>query len=141
MGNTIKNQFEQHPHFPSGEWEGFYLQYGTKHEMTCMLDFKEGKVTGSGSDVIGAFNWRGNYDAQEGTCQLVKIYLGQHNVYYKGYVDENGYWGNWEIYSKGEGFHIWPKKAGAENAKVEKEVVKEKVTVKVTRSNPYRDNQ
>lgn len=139
MDNKNKSQFEQHPHFPSGEWEGFYLQYGTQHKMTCMLDFKDGKVTGSGSDIIGAFSWKGNYDVKEGNCQIVKHYLGQHDVYYSGYVDENGFWGHWKHFGIGEGFHIWPKKSNQSNAKEEKQEIKEKVTVKVTRSNPYRN--
>jgi len=62
-----------------------------------------------------------------------------HDVYYSGYVDENGFWGHWKHFGIGEGFHIWPKKSNQSNAKEEKQEIKEKVTVKVTRSNPYRN--
>lgn len=104
---------ESHPLFPSGEWEGFYT-YGmgpgtSQHRMAFFLDFKDGVVSGSGGDDVGAFNWRGSYDTKQLICQMTKRYA-THAVHYDGKVDENGIWGTWIIgdYFKG-GFHIWPK--------------------------------
>jgi hypothetical protein len=112
-----------HPHFPSGEWEGFYTHtYGpdaVRFRMTFFLSFNNGKVDGQGSDNVGAFIWQGIYDTVEGTCNMVKQYIGAHQVIYSGHADENGIWGNWTIVSYGRGgFHIWPIKRG-ESAKEE----------------------
>ena len=112
------NPSEQHPYFPSGDWEGFYNDPrggGKKGEMTMTLDFSGGRISGSGSDPVGAYTWTGTYDIEAGTCSLKKRYPGRHSVEYKGYADENGIWGKWSIWiilAKGD-FHIWPKKKGA----------------------------
>jgi hypothetical protein len=108
---------EQHPYFPSGDWEGFYNDpRGSvrKGEMNMTLDFSSGRVTGSGSDPIGTYTWSGSYDTKAETCSLKKVYPGSHCVEYTGYADENGIWGKWTIrkYSAGE-FHIWPRKCNA----------------------------
>lgn len=108
---------EQHPNFPSGDWEGFYNDLRCSRprgEMTMTLDFSSDRVTGSGSDPVGVYTWSGTYDTRSETCQLTKTYVGAHSVEYSGYVDENGIWGKWIIkkWRAGE-FHIWPKKNGA----------------------------
>jgi hypothetical protein len=108
---------EQHPHFPSGEWEGFYndpLGSHPKGEMAMTPDFSNGHISGSGSDPVGAYHWTGTYDTKAETCQLTKTYVGAHSVEYSGYADENGIWGKWAIkrWRSGE-FHIWPKKMGS----------------------------
>jgi hypothetical protein len=110
------NTPEQHPFFPSGEWEGFYKDPRGRYpkgEMAMTLDFANGQITGSGSDPIGAYTWTGTYDTTAETCKLKKTYPGAHSVEYTGYADENGIWGKWKImiWRSGE-FHIWPKKAG-----------------------------
>jgi len=82
--------------------------------MTMTLDFPGGRVTGTGSDPVGAYSWTGTYDTKAGTCSLKKTYSGRHSVEYKGYADENGIWGKWSIWivvARGD-FHIWPKKKG-----------------------------
>jgi hypothetical protein len=111
---------EQHPFFPSGEWEGFYKDRHGRHptgEMTMTLDFANGHVTGAGTDPIGPYPWTGTYDTEAETCTLKKNYPGAHSVDYSGYADENGIWGKWsiKIWRSGD-FHIWPKKAGASDA-------------------------
>lgn len=117
---------EQHPYFPSGDWEGFYNDpHGSipKGEMAMTLEFRDGRITGSGSDPVGAYTWTGTYDTKAETCSLKKTYPGSHSVEYSGYADENGIWGKWAIrkLSAGE-FHIWPKKKGAgdENEEINK---------------------
>lgn len=108
---------EQHPLFPSGEWEGFYTYtsgYGRKEQMEIVLNFTDGIISGGGTDPVGGFEWSGNYDTRQETCTIVKQYHGQHSVYYNGYADENGIWGNWSIHSYWNGhFHIWPKKTNS----------------------------
>ena len=119
-----KNTSEKHPHFPSGEWEGFYLQYGSKYKMACNLDFKDGKVSGAGSDRVGPFRWDGSYNTEIGTCNMTKSYFGKHTVSYSGYADENGIWGKWMAFFGSEGFHIWPKDSGIGD-EIEEEIVEE----------------
>lgn len=126
MSSSNNNQQETHPLFPSGEWEGFYKYTFTflpKGEMSFLLHFENGIITGTGSDDVGAFSWRGTYDKEELRCQMTKKY-GTHSVFYDGHVDENGIWGTWKLsdFTKG-GFHIWPKKGGEEEE--EEEVVAE----------------
>jgi hypothetical protein len=119
------NSSEQHPYFPSGEWEGFYNHlHGRfpKGEMTMTLDFSNGRITGSGSDPVGAYTWTGTYDPKAETCTLTKAYPGSHSVVYNGYADENGIWGKWNIRKLTSGeFHIWPKKKDRENENEEVE--------------------
>ncbi len=126
--------FELHDLFPSGEWEGFYC-YGDsneQHKMAVDLFFQNGIVSGSGSDDIATFCWKGNYDLTTFKVSMTKIYPS-HQIFYKGDADENGIWGMWEniddikkatemfdrdtidkhmpsfkFIVKG-GFHIWPK--------------------------------
>ena len=122
---------EQHPYFPSGEWEGFYNDprggSRSKGEMTMTLDFSGGRITGSGSDPVGAYTWTGTYNTKAETCSLKKMYVGAHTVEYSGYADENGIWGKWNIRKVFTGeFHIWPKKQGVGGDEQE---VKEAVNV------------
>ncbi len=115
--NSSNIHTEQHPHFPSGIWQGFYMQYGTKHEMATELNFMDGKISGDGSDALGSFYWSGNYDAQQGQCSLFKTYPGHYKVSYQGHADENGIWGFWHLAGMRDGFHIWPKDAGSQESK------------------------
>lgn len=115
---------EQHPLFPSGPWEGFYVYQmgggGRKHKMDFQLDFTGGQLCGSGSDDIGGFGWSGSYCTERLYCEMTKQYFGAHSVWYQGKVDENGIWGIWLIppFCKG-GFHIWPKSLGSEEENAE----------------------
>lgn len=125
---------EQHPYFPSGIWDGFYLYasgpQSQRHEMYFYLDFTDGRLTGSGSDHVGGFTWDGTYDVTTFKVRGIKHY-GSHDVIYEGMADESGIYGRWSIppFSSG-GFHIWPRKGGdkAEEAEVK---VKKKVKVRV----------
>ncbi len=129
MRSPSSGASEQHPHFPSGDWEGFYTYSGNrrpKGEMAMTLDFSNGSISGAGSDPVGVHSWTGNYDTKAGTCQLTKIYPGSHSVFYSGYVDENGIWGKWRIIWMTGDFHIWPKKKDIQE---EAEIVKESINV------------
>ncbi|MEM9259725.1 MAG: hypothetical protein AAGA62_08765 [Bacteroidota bacterium] len=118
---------EQHPYFPSGEWEGHYLEHGRKGPMRFQLDFTEGKITGTGGDNIGSFSWKGTYDVTTMAVKMTKQYLGKHQVSYEGMADTNGIYGSWSIPPwSSDGFHIWPV-ARAEEAQEVEEVVEEAV--------------
>ncbi|MEL6986511.1 MAG: hypothetical protein AAGK97_01675 [Bacteroidota bacterium] len=127
----MKNQtHETHPHFPSGEWEGFYVYKDSsqRHHKQLELEFTNGRIHAEGVDDVGAFTFRGKYNAEIGKCYFVKYY-STHVVHYEGDVDENGIWGKWfftqqdlgipkELFKAlsqipsahvNGGFHIWPK--------------------------------
>lgn len=108
----------------NGEWEGFYnYPFGTtKHKMETFLNYKDGKISGHGSDDIGQFTWSGKYDEEMYKVNMVKSY-GSHDVNYSGNIDENGLWGIWAIGEFKGGFHLWPKKADQkENIAVTEEI-------------------
>ena len=132
--NSKKLTSEQHPLFPSGEWEGIYnykILDGMQDKMEFSLNFHEQKVSGFGSDSVGPFTWAGHYDTEKGTCQMTKQYTGQHSVFYNGHVDENGIWGTWTVEEGWSGgFHIWPKKKGQGSVKQ----ARKKAKVKAKRS-------
>lgn len=119
-----KQTVEQNPYFPSGEWEGFYLYSSgpdaARHPMAFRLNFRDGKVTGTGTDDVGPFSWRGSYDVVSLAVQLVKQYAG-HTVNYRGIADDSGIYGSWELTFARGGFHIWPKKEERENQQAEVE--------------------
>ena len=97
--------------FPSGPWQGYFLQrpFPGRQWMNLQLTFCQGAVTGTGRDWIGLFLIRGQYDLDDGRCPLVKRYTYGYDVTYKGYNEGNGIWGVWELDTVGRGgFHIWP---------------------------------
>ena len=58
-----------------------------RHTMAFTLNFENGEVSGGGTDNIGSFSWKGQYDTQAMTCVMLKSYL-THVVLYEGKVDE-----------------------------------------------------
>lgn len=75
--------------------------------MRIQLHFRNGKVSGKGSDQIGGFSIKGRY-SDDGIVEFVKRYTW-HRVRYSGTWDGQMIFGNWEIgsYDWGE-FEIWP---------------------------------
>jgi len=100
--------------FPSGPWTGFYTYSpGDKHRMDLNLAFAGGAMSGDGSDDLGLFQIRGQYDAESLECHWTKTYPGSHDVYYRGFREGKGIWGTWEINEQSHGgFQIWPKGVG-----------------------------
>lgn len=117
---------EQDDRFPSGPWEGYFLQPGLpgRHGMELILSFQQGAVRGDGRDVVGDFLIKGTYDCESGKCWWSKRYIGRHDVAYQGYAEGRGIWGTWEITSSFKGgFHIWPLGQGSgESQNVSEEV-------------------
>ena len=93
--------------------------------MDLGLTFASGKMTGDGSDDVGRFMIRGQYDAKSLECSWTKTYLGAHDVFYRGFREGKGIWGTWKITpSVCGGFQIWPKSLGegeAQTASIEQE--------------------
>ena len=102
---------ETDPRFPSGPWTGFWMQRGWgKQRMSLSLAFSNGVVTGVGMDVVGRFEFRGNYDLKSGRVRMTKQYVGAHRVEYDGANQDDGLWiwGIWSVFSHRGGFHLWP---------------------------------
>ena len=100
---------ETDPRFPSGKWTGFYLQpqihYG-RCWMQLFLRFSEGKISGEGQDIEGAFFLRGKYDLDEGEVWFQKHYRGWH-VYYKGLHTRKAISGLWHLPLDRGTFLVW----------------------------------
>jgi hypothetical protein len=110
--------------FPSGPWIGFYVYnhaQQARHRMDLGLTFANGRITGGGSDDLGKFVISGRFNSKDGTCHWAKMYVGMHDVYYKGYREKRGIWGTWEITFATGGFHIWPLSHGQDLGKGERE--------------------
>jgi hypothetical protein len=116
MDEQELEDLESDPRFPSGAWTGFYLQYWLpgRHTTDLTLDFREGTLTGTGSDHVGPYTIDGTYDVRTGQCAWNKQYVGRHCVAYRGVNEGQGIWGVWELKQLGglltdrDGFHIWP---------------------------------
>ena len=101
--------------------------------MDLHLTFADGLLTGDGTDDLGRFLIRGHYDVTSRECSWTKTYPGSHDVSYRGFRENRGIWGTWEIppLNKG-GFHIWPRQAG-NGESASRDIAKEKpVEVLVT---------
>jgi len=102
---------ETDPRFPSGPWVGFWIQRGLgKQPMSLSLAFVNGRVAGSGRDIIGQFDFSGNYDLKTGRVVMTKQYERAHRVAYDGANQNDGMWlwGTWTIGPDHGGWHLWP---------------------------------
>jgi hypothetical protein len=101
--------------FVSGPWTGFftYQQFFGEHRTDLHLDFRMGRITGSGADAVGPFVIAGGYDERTGSCWWTKSYVGAHELSYHGAREGRGIAGQWEIRPGWRGsFRIWPIDAG-----------------------------
>ena len=103
--------------FPTGEWNGFYLEshQPTKGWMHLYLCFENGTITGEGTDYVGPWTAAGSYDADSGVCSWIKQYVGKHQVFYGGQCGPKGIMGEWTISGLHGPFHIWPRSMGDVN--------------------------
>jgi hypothetical protein len=99
---------------PSGPWTGFYVYHRQpdRHRMDLGLTFANGTISGEGNDDIGAFVIRGRYEAGSREYHWTKTYVGQHDVFYRGFGEGEGIWGVWEVGGAQGGFKIWPVSSG-----------------------------
>jgi hypothetical protein len=111
--------------FPSGPWTGFYTYrfHPSKYRTDMVLTFAQGRMTGEGQDNVGPFVVAGSYDTVSKECTWTKTYVAAHDVFYTGFREGKGIWGNWEIRGVRGGFHIWPldSESEAEEKKLEEE--------------------
>lgn len=115
MDEDRANAPESDHRFPSGPWTGFFLHraFPGRHWMELKLEFRSGRVEGSGRDWVGPFLMVGAYNLEDGRCTLDKRYIGLHSVDYQGYNEGKGIWGVWRIGGGSTGgFHIWPESMG-----------------------------
>ncbi len=111
---------ETDPRFASGRWIGFFTdkRLAGKHQMELLLTFRNGEITGEGRDRVGPFLIHGHYSVEDGKPHWHKRYVGGHDVFYQGYAEDKGIWGNWQLSPKEiyghvtGGFHIWPEGIG-----------------------------
>jgi hypothetical protein len=128
-----------HTEFPSGQWHGYYHQYGQRHSLlTFHLTFdatrfshstrSTGVIRGSGEDGVGCYSINGVHNYSNGRIAFTKTYkrgTGNsfenkgHSVEYSGEAQLQGSLaagvrGKWNVYTRlysGSGdFHIWPEK-------------------------------
>jgi hypothetical protein len=79
--------------FPSGVWEGFWEQKGLGKQPMAQFELHfrlDGTISGHGRDLVGRFTFAGDFDPLGGRVELVKQYLGGHQVRYTGRPDGEG---------------------------------------------------
>lgn len=119
---------------PSGDWTGYYIQWGQRSRQDMFLSFTDGRVSGAGADPVAAFNVRGGYDPESGRVWMTKSYPGAHQVHYLGARDGRGIAGRWEISGTDTGtFRLWPVAYGEGEAAVEE--VEEPVLAEIQNPN------
>lgn len=93
----------------SGPWAGWWMQDGTKGEMTLALEFADGRVRGHGRDPIGGFQISGMI--RGASVDLLKGYPLE-TVRYRGVWDGSVVSGEWRIGSRERTltgpFELWP---------------------------------
>jgi len=78
-----------------GWWEQVW--HGRQPMHNLRLTFENGRLKGSGTDVIGPFTFAGVI-AENGVVTMRKRYIGQHSVDYLGSYDGEGLMsGEWRI--------------------------------------------
>ena len=60
--------------------------------MVLTLSFAKGRIVGDGNDDLGSFVVQGRYENKTGECYWTKSYVGQHDVFYRGYLGNAGIW-------------------------------------------------
>src|SRR5688572_21855261 len=95
---------------PSGLWDGYYVQHGSRYGQKMTLEFADGLMRGDGMDGIGPFTIEGEYrvDAAEVRVGWIKTYEGRHSVLYLGKVEDGRIVGSWDIHGWGDRFALTP---------------------------------
>ena len=76
----------------SGWWE--QAGYGRQAMEQLELNFEDGSLNGTGTDIVGDFMLRGRISGP--SIRLLKHYIGQHEIEYDGTYDGEGvYYGRW----------------------------------------------
>ena len=96
-----------------GLWKGWYEQDGQRSEMTIgKFKVKENKISGSGEDPNGKFEFIGFY-GPDGTAHFVKQYKGAHQVKYEGKREGQTITGTWSLMGMSGPFHLYKERKWA----------------------------
>lgn len=82
----------------TGNWEGWWEQdvYGRQRMNPLVLTFTDGKIQGSGKDIVGPFTMTGVL--RDGQVVIHKQYVDRHATKYVGQFDgEGSMQGSWHI--------------------------------------------
>jgi hypothetical protein len=82
-----------------------------KGRMHLTLTFCVGRMWGQGHDAVGCFAFVGRYRTDNGHVFLMKRYIGQHHVIYRGAMGRDGHLrGRWHIRGSNEHgpWELWP---------------------------------
>lgn len=89
------------------DWEGFFVYESDKSDMKLSLYCDEHGIFGFGSDDVGLFLVKGDYNSAISQIKFAKKYLGQHTVMYTGRASWNDskvvVKGKWQIPDNCEG--------------------------------------
>jgi len=78
-----------------GWWE--QVDFGRQPMLDLRIQVAEGRIVGSGSDMVGPFTFSGTL-SEAGQVGMLKQYIGGHRVDYVGSYDGEGtMWGHWRI--------------------------------------------
>jgi hypothetical protein len=79
--------------------DGWWDQHGFGRQPMLQLQMRisGGKISGSGTDIVGLFTFTGTI-SEGGAVAMIKKYLGKHQVEYLGSYDGEGtMFGEWRI--------------------------------------------
>ncbi|MBK8978995.1 MAG: hypothetical protein IPM29_24125 [Planctomycetes bacterium] len=97
--------------FPSGPWTGYYQHVGCRFRQDMDLEFRDGELRGGGIDSTGRFEVHGRYCEESLEVIWTKTYHDAYEVRYRGFREQRGIWGVWDVDTRSRGgFHIWPRK-------------------------------
>ena len=83
-------------------WQAEYEQHGSWHKMLfnfMTVDARPGgKIEGRGEDEVGKFDFKGSFNNNTSDCRIHKQYLGKHEIFYQGQLNQQtgqviGSWG------------------------------------------------
>ena len=94
-----------------GEWQGYYEQSDSKHEMLSFFNFSQGGIiSGNGKDDIGSFVVSGKVETND-RFDFTKKYIGKHSVAYTGTIkwgDSPTLEGEWKLEGQSDKFMFVP---------------------------------
>ena len=105
--NDCTGEFEIECVIP--QWNGSYKQFGESHKMQLNLSISNDGVYGQGTDEVGFFVCRGQFD--NGQVNFRKQYIGQHCLDYAGQYTDLGnnkanVKGRWAFEGDGDEFEL-----------------------------------
>ena len=99
------NDSHEHDMKTEIKWSGRFWQNGKETEMSFnhMIMDQDGKIQGNGNDEFGKFDLTG-VAANSGHVEIIKKYVGAHQVFYDGQMNEKGLIiGTWATEAGAEG--------------------------------------